>query len=539
MSSSPVSPQSRPVIVVGASLVGLSAALCLAAQKVPTVVLERHAGISKHPRAIGYTSRTMEIFKTLGIADQIPPVPEGFNLSRARVESLTGKWHETTSWTDSDKKKPASKEASHTSAPLEKIEYSPSPGAAMPQDQLEAILETTARDRGVDIRRQHTVVDLNQDDGGVTVTVVDNNGQKKQLQASYLIAADGNRSKIRELLRITRQGRGHMQTLRSVLFRADLDQYLQGVHQFNIEQPDLKAFMTTYNDGRWVLMFHDDIERDDATLLSAIHQAIGKSDIPIELITTGRWEMEALVADTFQSGRVFLAGDAAHTLPPNRGGYGANTGIADVHNLAWKIAAVLSGTSSPSLLETYDAERRPVALLRHDQIFARADFKVHLHKETPASEVIDDNAMELGQLYVSKGFTGVDDKLPAALKPDEWAGQPGTRMPHFRAVRDGESVSVLDTLDGVSWVLFSKAEEWKGVAEEVQKQSSSRIYGVQVGKDISPADGDIFQRAFGVTGTGASLVRPDGYIAWRTLHMPSDAVKVLRNAFAQAAMSSC
>src|SRR5262249_48332962 len=157
-----------------------------------------------------------------------------------------------------------------------------------------------------------------------------------------------------------RDGRGHMRTLRSVLFRAPLEDYLQkGVSQFEIDQPDLKAFLTTYGDGRWVLMFSDDKERDEQTLRALVNQAIGRSGLQVELITTGRWELSALIADRFAENRVFLAGDAAHTLPPNRGGFGANTGIEDAHNLAWKLAAVLSGESTPRLLDTYDAERRP------------------------------------------------------------------------------------------------------------------------------------------------------------------------------------
>ncbi len=83
-------------------------------------------------------------------------------------------------------------------------------------------------------------------------------------------------------------------------------------------------------------------------LKAMVEKAIGQSDLPIEIITTGRWELTALIADRFSSGRVFLAGDSAHTLPPARGGYGANTGIEDVHNLAWKLASVLSGRRAPS-----------------------------------------------------------------------------------------------------------------------------------------------------------------------------------------------
>lgn len=117
-----------------------------------------------------------------------------------------------------------------------------------------------------------------------------------------------------------------MQNLHSVLFRADITQWTKRYVRFDIDQPDLKAFLASYSDGRWALVFKDDISRDEPALRAAIYQAVGQRDFPVEIITTGHWELTALVADTFRSGRVFLAGDAAHTLPPNRGGYGANTG---------------------------------------------------------------------------------------------------------------------------------------------------------------------------------------------------------------------
>ncbi|KKK14466.1 hypothetical protein P175DRAFT_0495424 [Aspergillus ochraceoroseus IBT 24754] len=242
-----------PVIVVGASLVALSTALCLSKHNIPTIVLERHADISKHPRAIGFTSRTLEIYKNLGIAHHMPEIPKGFHLLRARVESLTGKWYESTSWSDP---KPSEKEPSN---PEEKKEFSAFPGSAIPQDKLEAILQTAALTRGVDIRRQHTLQDVCEDENGITAIVINTKGETVEIRGSYLIAADGNRSLVREKLGIARSGRGHMQTMRSVLFRAltPLEDFMKGVSQFNIDQPGLQAFMTTYMDGRWVLMFHD------------------------------------------------------------------------------------------------------------------------------------------------------------------------------------------------------------------------------------------------------------------------------------------
>ncbi|KAJ6088818.1 hypothetical protein N7486_009372 [Penicillium sp. IBT 16267x] len=519
-----------PVIVVGASLVGLSAALCLASHHVPTVVLEKHAGISKHPRAIGFTPRTMEIYHTVGIENN-DPAPDDYVPKRAHVESLTGEWHDNSSWSDTERKPKTEMKSPQISQP--KKEYSAARGYANPQDKLEPILEARALELGADIRRQHEVLNVEQDANGVTVTAKDAQGNIQQIRGSYLIAADGNRSTVRELLQIPRQGRGFMQTLQSVLFYADLQQWTKGNIQFDIEQPNLKAFLASYSDGRWALMFKDNIKRDDEAVRAAIYQAIG-TDFPIGIITTARWELTALVADTFRSGRVFLAGDAAHTLPPNRGGYGANTGIHDVHNLAWKLAAVLSGLSTPELLDTYDAERRPVALLRHDQIFVRADYKIHLDTAAPAGEKIDDDAMEFGQIYLSKAILGADESLPRAMKPDEWKGQPGTHLPHFWVDMDGVRVPILDVV-GSDWTLISASTTWSDAVSDVNERSSVKIRSVCVGRDVL-LSGDVdIQMLLGISGNGAVLVRPDGYIAWRSVEMQVDAGKILGSALSQVA----
>lgn len=525
----------QPVIVVGASLVGLSAALLLAAQQVPTIVLEKHAGISPHPRAIGFTARTMEIYRSLGIEND-EPAPDNFVLERAHVESLTGKWHDSSSWSDTERKPKAGQAEEKPPTPLTpKKEYSASKGSAIPQDKLEPILEASARERGADIRRHQTVLDVSDDQDGVVVTVQDAQGNQQLIRGSYLIAADGNRSTIRELLQIPRHGRGYMQTLYSVLFRAPLEQWTKGIVQFDIDQPNLKAFLTTYSDGRWALMFKDGIERDEEALRAAIYQAVGEKDFPVELITTGRWELTALVADRFRSGRIFLAGDAAHTLPPNRGGYGANTGIHDVHNLAWKLAAVLSEKSSEELLDTYDAERRPVALLRHDQIFVRADYKIHLDTATPAGKKLDDDAMEFGQIYISKGIIGVDEEVPRVKKPDEWAGLPGTHLPHFWVSKEGQKAPILEVVGQGSWTLVSQTDEWSRIVAQINKTSDIKLKSVQIGHDVQLLEQGTFEKSFGVERSGASLIRPDGYIAWRSKELPSGAAEVVDKVLAQAA----
>jgi 2-polyprenyl-6-methoxyphenol hydroxylase-like FAD-dependent oxidoreductase len=501
-------PEKTAVLVVGGALVGSAAATFLAWRGVPTVVVERHAGSSPHPRAIGYTPRTLELFRAVGLGDRIPQAPPGFRLRRARVESLAGQWFDESPWTPE-------------SPPAKKLEDSPCSGAAIAQDRVEPILRERAIALGADVRLETELVRFEQDAAGVTAWLRDRGGREYQLRADYLIAADGHRSPVRASLGIGLKGRGHLQTLRSVLFRAPLEEYLQkGVHQFDIDQPELRAFLTTYVDGRWVLMFHDDVERDEETLKTLIGKAIGRSDLPVEIITTGRWELGASIADRFCVGRAFLAGDSAHTLPPSRGGYGANTGIEDAHNLAWKLAAVVSGQSSPALLDTYDAERRPIAWLRHNQIFARPDYREHAGGLVEEMEIIDDDAMELGQLYRSAAVIGADEKLPPALRPEQWAGQPGTRAPHLWVAKDDVQVSTLDLFQR-GWVLLGD-ERWAAATQAAARQIGIPVECVRIGVDVRPEDPDAFRAAFGLAWGGATLIRPDGYVAWRAIRLPDD-----------------
>jgi 2-polyprenyl-6-methoxyphenol hydroxylase-like FAD-dependent oxidoreductase len=516
---------STSVLVVGGGLVGLSAAVFLAWRGVPTVLVERHAGSSPHPRAIGYTPRSMELYGAVGLNARIPEVPPGFRLRRVRVESLAGKWFEEAAWTPEKDPAPA-------------IEYSPHTGAGLAQDRLEPLLRERALELGAEVRLETELFDFEQDAGGVIGSLRERGGREYTLRAAYLVAADGHRSPVREKLGIARSGRGHMRTVRSVLFRAPLEEYLRtGVTQFTIAQPGFEAFVTTYGDGRWALMFSDDEERDHDALVSMVSRAIGKPDPGIEIITTGRWELSALIADHFASGRVFLAGDAAHTLPPSRGGYGANTGIEDAHNLAWKLSTVLSGAATPRLLDTYDAERRPIAWLRHQQIFARPDYKAHAAGVAAGVPVIDDDAMEFGQLYRSNAVLGAGAELPPALRPEQWAGQPGTRAPHAWVSRGEERRSTLDLFQR-TWVLLADDERWQPAAAQAGGRLNIALECVRIGVDIRASDEQAFRATLGLRTGGASLVRPDGYVAWRSIDLPADPVRALADALGQVSSAS-
>ncbi|MEU2719745.1 FAD-dependent monooxygenase [Streptomyces smyrnaeus] len=503
-----------PVLIVGGSLVGLSAAVFLSWHGVPVVLVDKHHGSSPHPRAIGFTTRTVEHFRQVGV--DVPPSLQGMKPPRrARVESLTGTWLEEYPWTPGG-------EGAYGA------EYSPVHAIAITQDRLEPLLRDRSAELGADLRPGTELIGFVRDDDGVTATLRRrDDGHEYRLRARYVVAADGATSAMREKLGIARHGAGPLSVQRSILFRAPLDEYLRhGVVQFEIEQPGLKAFLTTYSDGRWVLMLSDDVERDADEQRRVVQQAVGRTDIPIELVTTGRWDLAGLIADRFFAGRVFLVGDAAHQLPPNRGGFGANTGIDDAHNLAWKLAAVLAGRSEPRLLDTYDAERRPVADLRHDQLFARADYKAYLTAPRTDVPVLDDASVELGQLYRSAAVLGADTDLPSARRPEEWSGQPGTRAPHLWVTVDGEERSTLD-LFRRDWVLLSEDERWAAAATRAAERSGTPVAFVRIGTDANPVEPDAFRTAYGLESTGAALIRPDGYIAWRAITAPADPAQAL------------
>jgi putative polyketide hydroxylase len=501
-----------PVLIVGGSLVGLSASLFLCRHHVPHLLIEKHHGSAAHPRAMGFTETTMEHYRACGIADRIPQVAASARLRRVQVETLFSDWAGETDWTPG--------ESTDRSAAL-----SPCTGAAIAQDKLEPILRAAATEAGGEMKLGWELIALSQGDDKATARVRDrSNDQEEIITADWVIACDGADSTIREGLGITRSGVGHLRTVRSVLFNCpDADAALgRGAQQFEIRQPDFKAFLTTYGEGRWVLMFSDDRERDTEELKAAVLRALGR-EIPFEIITTGKWELAGRIADRYRDRRVFLAGDAAHQLPPTRGGFGANTGIDDVWNLSWKLAAVLSGTAHLDLLDTYHVERRAIGWLRHQQTFSRPDYAPWAPTTFESEPLFGNDAMEFGQLNRSSAVIGAGSDLPAAAPPQIWAGQPGTRAPH---VWEDGSAGARSTLDLFrhNYVLLSADSAWAELGNRMPVDT------VVVGRDFTFPDNQQFTSAFGVTDAGATLVRPDGIIAWRTPGLPDNTAEIaIRN----------
>jgi FAD binding domain-containing protein/aromatic ring hydroxylase-like protein len=231
---------------------------------------------------------------------------------------------------------------------------------------------------------------------------------------------------------------------------------------------------------------------------------------------------------------VFLAGDAAHVVPPN-GGFGGNTGIQDAHNLAWKLALVLAGTAGPALLQTYDAERRAVGDLTIEQAYIRYVTRVAPYLGTQdVQPVVDDFSMEIGYCYHSPAvIAGPGDSAARHEHPGQSRGRPGSRAPHVVLDRAGTRLSTLD-LFGKGFVLLAGASgaDWSAAALAAGRQLGVKLAFCQVrGDELHDVD-DQFLSSYGISSSGAVLVRPDGFVGWRAVDAagasPSALADVLR-----------
>jgi hypothetical protein len=246
--------------------------------------------------------------------------------------------------------------------------------------------------------------------------------------------------------------------------------------------------------------------------LELLRAAIGVPDIPVVIEDMAKWRAEADSAERYREGRVFLAGDAAHVVPPN-GGFGGNTGVQDAHNLAWKLALVLKGVAGVGLLDTYDEERRPIGELTVEQAYARYVTRVAPYLGTEGMQpLVDDFSMEIGYRYNSSAvLLEPDDDRALHQHPRESKGRPGSRAPHVSIDHVGARISTLD-LFGRGFVLLVApgGGAWREAAA-----AAAESVGLPLDSHVIP-DTE-FPDAYGITGAGAVLVRPDGVVGWRAL----------------------
>src|SRR4051794_18800155 len=403
---------------------------------VPSLVVERHAGTAIHPRAGHFQLGTMEMLRQVGLEDEVRSAslatyhPTGGIVA---VESLAGR-----------------ELATYVAELNEGVEgFSPTRRGVVNQDVLEPILHRRGTELGATVRNRVEAVGLEQDDAGATLTVRDlDGGGERRVRARYVVAADGNRSPMRARLGIAMTGHGELSRSITIYFRADCGPLLRDRNQgvLYVHNPRLRGFFRLdRTGGTGFLVINtvgEDVTRPEAINVSdtvteerahaLLQTAIGTPEVPAEVLHVAHWQAEATVATRLREGRVFLAGDAAHVVPPN-GGYGGNTGILDARNLAWKLSAVVNGEAGSGLLDSYDAERQPLGRLTVEQAYTRYATRVVPERGTDdAQPFIDDLTMELGLVVHSRAVVG-DGSIPDGalhIAPSELRGQPGTRAPH-------------------------------------------------------------------------------------------------------------
>ncbi|HEY0807604.1 MAG TPA: FAD-dependent oxidoreductase [Pseudonocardiaceae bacterium] len=496
------------VLIAGAGLAGCSSALFLARRGIDVLLVERHSGTSIHPRATGQYPWTMEMLRVGGVADQVVAASHGLGqgMTIKIAESVRGTVYRTIVDGNEDY---------DTSA------ISPAPWGMASQDVVEPILLDAAGERGATIRFATEVVDVDQDGNGVTARLLDRStGRLSTVRADYLIAADGHRSPIRERLGIKRNGKGALSHMVGVMFDADLSEYVDddSVALYFIRNDAMSAvFINTGVPHRHLMGFDYYPDRGQSAAYFTNDRVtelirIGLADPAVvpDIKVVQAWEIAANIAERFADGRIFLVGDAAKVTPPT-GGLGGNTAIGDGYDIAWKLADVLDGVAGPGLLDSYQAERKPYA----EQIVNTSlhNFKARLMPSLDLSDLsdlterVDLLALGFGFRCRSDAVIAGDDDPALAEDPTKPSGRPGFRAPHANITVNGAELSTRD-LFGNCWVLIAADDEWQAAAEH-----AANVFGV--GLTTYRVDGATTQ-TYGIGDAGASLIRPDGVVAWRT-----------------------
>lgn len=561
------------VLIVGGGGAGLTASMLLSGLGVDHLLVSALPETSILPKAHVLNMRTMEILEDAGVAGAIeerstPPGNmaatafyagfaggEGYGRTIAKLECW-GAGGADENW----------------------LAASPWHQLNLPQIRLEPVMRAHAEALAPGrIRFNHELVELEQDAEGVRALVRDRaDGETYSVRCDYLVGADGGRT-VPGLLGIAYEGLGLVSQTATIHATADLSRWAgdEDVLLRWVLSPQYGAGVVLVPMGpdrwgpdseEWVIHLFYPVDADpkeltDERVLADARTAMGVPDLELEVHTIRRWRVEALLAESFREGRAFLVGDAAHRHPPT-GGLGLTSGIQDVHNLCWKLAAVLAGEASPALLDSYEPERRS-AVARNAQrslenavnhLLIAQTLEVspenseeqnwanlarawsvepeHAEVRAAAQRLMRASSMEFNELNVEYGYTYdspaiVPDGEPAPPSPDEIrvyipSTRPGSPLPHaWLDDGEGRRLAIKDLVPPGRFLLIAgeEGESWCEAARMVAAAHSLPLDSVRIGH----LDGDWFDprctwlRHRGIGPEGALLVRPDRFVAWRSL----------------------
>lgn len=517
-----------PVLIVGAGPVGLSMGMLLGRFGIPALTVERNSTTTDHPKARGCFARTMEIFRVWGVdlAIRDRGLPNGAD-----------------HWA-----------IGHTPADLRATRPEIDPGqtpvwkSIVAQDAVEEELLKAVRGYpSTELSFDTECTEFEQDRDGVTARVVHRlSGVETEIRCQYLIACDGAGSRMRKIAGVAMTGIPAIGFMANDYLRVDLSDFPVARAAAAMLLAPLDAgdsWLTLLNtDGRnrWLVFRKIGTAKDERPRVPSDDEVIADAqrrlgvDRKVEVINRSSWCSAREVAERYRAGRVFLAGDSAHRFLPT-GGQGMNTGIADAHNLAWKVAFSLTGAMDASVLDTYDIERRPVGN-------NTADFQVRTGKRLNVVQeridLGDDDSfafwthelekhvksvgLTLGQWY-AEGALLADETTPPNFDPERYTpvDRPGHRFPHVW-IDHAKTESTIDWFDR-AFVLITgpMAHEWRTAGAQLAADMRAPL-------TIKTLEAPDRERGIMIGRHGAVLVRPDGYVAWRCAWRPAHALAELR-----------
>ncbi|KAJ5746210.1 hypothetical protein N7520_011392 [Penicillium odoratum] len=567
-------PASTPidVLIVGTGPAGASLACFLASYGIRGLMVSASATNADTPRAHITNMAAMECLRDIGLDVECNRLAtNAMNMMHTRwAYSMAGEeYARIHSWGHDPKRKGDYE----TASPCDPVD--------LPQTLLEPILVRYATLNGFSCRFDTKFVRFEQGDEGMTSTLRDDiSGTEYQIRSKYLFGADGARSEVFRQLKLPLDIRPDQGLAYNVHLKADLSRYMKyrtgNLHW--LLQPDkehplfgwacIARMVKPWDEWLFIVLPERgkelDFEPTHEQWLGRMKEFIGDDSIDTEILGVSKWRINDVVAEKFSEGRVFCLGDAVHRHPPSNG-LGSNTCIQDAYNLAWKVAHVLKGQASPSILETYTAERQPVgrgvvtranSSFRHHGpvwealgvVLSTPEQRLGALKELkePSSKgrarraalqaAIEETeheyhalGTEMGQFYQSTAIYAADEPT-SFYSPDVVAQDldltlirstyPGCRMPHawLNNTIPVERISTIDLAGGGSYVLLTGigGEAWKGAAALIGKELGVTIKAYSIGfrQDFEDVYFD-WARVRSVDETGCVLVRPDRHVAWR------------------------
>jgi 2,4-dichlorophenol 6-monooxygenase len=562
------------VVIIGGGGCGLAASVMLSDLGVPHMLIERHPGTAIMPKAHVINPRTMEIFAQHGLAEDVYRQGAPFEQNKAVrfYTSLGGDevWHgreihREDAWSG----------GSLTAHYRDLTAYR---HGNLPQKELEPLLRRHAEARSFGaVHFNHELLSFTQDDGGVTATICDRNTSVlREVRARYMVGADGGKT-VGRALGIALEGPAPFVHTVSVHFAADLSPWLDTDDCIirSIVRPTLEGtWMRTgclamgptrfdrYSE-EWVATItippgEEERSFDETLAAAGVRERLNLPELDLEVLRFTRWQIEAVLAERYREGRIFLAGDAAHRHSPH-GGLGLNTGIQDAHNLAWKLAAVIGGSADAGLLESYESERRPIG--RRNVDFATTAFFGHLavsgafgvlpgapaahnrrvleglfsasedgcRRRARLHEMFRTLRMEFGAADMELGFHYGDSPVVVAdgtkAPPSDPLGhvyvqstRPGHRLPHAWLDRYGTPVATHQLMRPGAFLLLAgpEGQSWCQAASEIVADRGIALDCHCIGGRSALSDRDGRWRELrGHTDGGVVLVRPDGHVAFR------------------------